>query len=711
MLISIFFGLFIFISCLDLNKYDDFFNMVMKYLHINLDNEKDNFNQLHKSSEDYLQKIKNQENYLQFIKDINNNFYYPLNKKKTSLLLNLMFIPNLINSENCHSYHLVIGNNKNKYLLCINSLYNMLSLHNLTSEEEYYKNITRIPLSLNLNYSYPIHVSFSAFDEEQTKIYFFNNKNVFSVLLKFNFFLDNITISNTKNFTIPKSKIITDLELNQTTDSDIDDMDMDDDDLDDDLIYLSTTLYHGNRYIIYGYSTGEIKIYLIKDKTKDSFISVRTTFNLHKTINKIYQIQGYLFVVTDNKKKINVLSLLGSNSILVNCYNFNEIIDLVFEYKKNLLYILDSKGNIIIKELVLSVSKAYSNTCNNIYYLQIPKFIAQRHNKLNKKLSLIMTKDLNTIYIMGSNYLGYINTKFNLENYLIYNQYNNNNYLEDNDSIFIKGSLTFLLANYNKKLLIYEIKYITNDDAKKDNKEKSNKINSKDTPLYNTIDDNSGIVECNGNVICKLLFNSITNNKYTINTLYITCIIIIFTTVYHFNKNKNDKSRKFKTFKEDNYNSKENNDKLAEMLKQIKNMDKLENFSDYKKRQRENENKSNIRTNKFFEDEGDDAYKDYYGDDDENENDNDLNDNDKEQNSEEFLEKAYHNYVSDMMKKEKRKNMNDYEMSEDEENEYENDENNINNIDNNNRNINRFEERKDQSSQEGSEEERLNNEE
>lgn len=188
MLIPIFSGLFIFISCLDLNKYDDFFNMVMKYLHINLDNEKDNFNQLHKSSEEYLQKIKNQENYLQFIKDINNNFYYSLNKKKTSLLLNLMFIPNLINSENCYSYHLVIGNNKNKFLLCINSLYNMLSLHNLTSEEEYYTNVTRIPLSLNLNYSYPIHVSFSAFDEEQTKIYFLIIKMYFQFFSNLTFF-------------------------------------------------------------------------------------------------------------------------------------------------------------------------------------------------------------------------------------------------------------------------------------------------------------------------------------------------------------------------------------------------------------------------------------------------------------------------------------------------------------------------------------------
>ena len=705
MLFSLIFTLIILISYLNANKYDNYINTIIKYLHSNLENENDNFNKLYKSSEEYLQKIKTQENYLQFIRDINDNFYYPLNKKKYSLLFNLLPSYNLINKDNCHSYHLIIGNNKNKYLLCINSYYNLLSLYNLTKDETYSKNITKIPLSINLNYSYPIHLSFSAFDEEQTKIYFFNNKKVYSVLLKFNFHLDNINISSIKNFTIPDQELSSDLQINKNID------------IDDNLIYLSTTLYHGNRYIIYGYSTGEIKVYLIKDKIKDSFISVRTTFNLHKNIDKIYQIQGYLFVVTDNRRKINILSLLGSNSILVNCHNFNEIIDLVFEYKKNLLYVLDNKGNIIIKELVLSISKAYTNTCNNIYYLQIPKYITQRHNKLNKKMSLIMTKDLNTIYVVGINYLGYINNKFILENYLLYNQNNNVNYLEENDNIFVKGSMTFLLANYNKKLLIYEIKYINNESLKKENKEKISKANNKENALYNTIDDSSGIVECNGNMICKLLFNSVTNNKYTINTLYITCIIIIFTTVYHFNKNRNDKTKKYKTFKEDNYNNKENNDKITEMLKKIRNMDKFENFSDYKKRQKLNENINNIKDNKYFEDDVDEAYKDYYGDDDENDNDdNDLNDNDKEQNSEEFLEKAYHNYISDMMKKEKKKNENNnnFEMSDEDDdgNEYENNENNINNIENNNngnRNINRFEERKDQSSQEDSENERLNN--
>ena len=370
------------------------------------------------------------------------------------------------------------------------------------------------------------------------------------------------------------------------------------------------------------------------------------------------------------------------------------------EYRKNLLYILDNKGNIIIKELILSVSKAYSNTCNNIYYLHIPKYIIQRHNQLNKKMSLIMTKDLNTIYIIGFNYLSYINDRFDLENYLLYNQNNRINNLEDNDSIFIKGGLTFLLANYNKKLLIYKIKNI---NINKENKEKHNTTNKETKTLYNIIDDNSGIVECNGNVICKILFNSITNNRYTINTLYITCIIIIITTIYQCNKNKKEKIKK-KTFKEDNYDKQ--NEKIAEMLKQIKKMENFENFADYKKRQKEQKgNNINLNENKFFEDENDE-YKDYYGDDDEDEN-------DKEQNSEEFLEKAYHNYVNDMIKKEKKKKFNDdFDISEDE-NENEENENNIHNYENNNgntgnRNLNKYEERKDHSSQEDSEEGRLN---
>ena len=671
--------LIILISCFELNKNNDNFNNILKYLNANLENENNNFNQIYSTSETYLNKIRSQENYLKFIKDINNNFYYPLNKKKSSLFFNLLPLNNLINNNNCYSYHLIVGNNINIYLLCINNNYNLISLYNLTTDEQYSKNVIKIPILLDLDFSFPIHISFSAFDEEQTKIYIFNNQIVYSILLKFNYLLDNITISNIKNFTIPNFPEGNDINEN--------------------LLYLSTTLYHANRYIIYGYATGEIKVYLIKDKSKDDYISIRTSFNLHKTINKIYQTQGYLFVVTDNKKKINVLSLLGSNSLLVNCYNFNEIIYLAFDHKKNWLYVLDIKGNIVIKELVLSISKAYTNTCNNIYYLQLPKDIVQRHTKLNKKMNLVMTKDLNTIYIIGFNYLSFINSKFILKNYLLYNQNNKINYLEHSDNIFIKDSMTFLLANYNKKILIYEIRVINNEDLKKDNKEKNNKTNNKETTIYNTIDDNTGIVECNGNYICKLLFNSVTNNKYTINTLYVTCIIIIFSTVYHCNKNRNEK-RKFKTFKEDNFNNKTNNNKLSEMLKKIKNMEKFENFADYKKRQRENDKNKNLNSNKFYDDDNDELYKDYDGDDD----DDNINENEKEQNSEEFLEKAYHNYVSDMLKKEKKKKFNnDFNISDE-------DENNINSYENNtgNRNTNRFEERKDQSSQEDSEDGRLN---
>ena len=158
--------------------------------------------------------------------------------------------------------------------------------------------------------------------------------------------------------------------------------------------------------------------------------------------------------------------------------------------------------------------------------------------------------------------------------------------------------------------------------------------------------------------------------------------------------NKKD-SRKYKTFKEDNQNS----EKISKMIKQIKKMEKFENFSDYKKKQRENDKGSNLNSNKYFEDDNDEAYKDYFGDDDDDEN-----ENEKEKNSEEFLEKAYHNYVSDMMKKEKKKNFkDDFDVSEDEE-----EHDNINNYNEaGNRNLNRFEERKDVSSQEESEEGRL----
>ena len=306
-----------------------------------------------------------------------------------------------------------------------------------------------------------------------------------------------------------------------------------------------------------------------------------------------------------------------------------------------------------------------------------------------------MTKDLNTIFVIGFNYISYINNKFILENYLLFNQNSHNNKinnLADNNNLYIKGSLTFLLANYNKKILVYEIKNTGDENSKTQIKEKNSKSNDKEPTIYNTIDDNSGIVECNGNVICRMLFNSVTNNKYTINTLYITCIIIIITIVYQCNKNKNDKKRG-KTFKEDNLNYNGNNsDKISEVLNQIKSMGKFESFADYKKRQRENDKNNNIN---HFEDDNDENFKNYLGDEDDD-------DEEDKGNSEEFLEKAYHNYVSDMMKKEKKNFENDnFDMSDDE--------NNVNNYENNNiRNINRFEERKDQLSQEDSEDGRLN---
>ena len=105
------------ISCFELNTNDVNFSNILKYLNSHLDNEKDNFNKIHLLSEKYLQLIKKQEDYLKFIKDMNNNFYYPLNKKKSSLFFSLIPPHNLINNDNCFSYHIIIGKNKNIFLL------------------------------------------------------------------------------------------------------------------------------------------------------------------------------------------------------------------------------------------------------------------------------------------------------------------------------------------------------------------------------------------------------------------------------------------------------------------------------------------------------------------------------------------------------------------------------------------------------------------
>ena len=645
------FSLIILISCLNVNKNETNFENTFSNLYSSLEKEINNFNILNELTGDYMKELQNEKNYFQFVESINNNYYYPFPNQKISLDLKHKFSSNLINNYNCVSNFLLISEQRSS-LLCINNLYNSLSLYNISSEKEINNTLLfNESISLNINYSNDIYVSFSAFDEEETKILIFNREKIFSIHLKLNYSLDNFKISYINNFTIANYS-------------------------DSNLLYISTTLYHGNRYILYGYENGECKVYLLKDKYNDSYISPRTIFNLNQKIYKIYQIQGYLFIISENRKKIRILSLLGSNSILVNCYSFNEIIDILFDYKNNLLYILDNKGTLIIKELSLSVSKAYTNTCNSIYSLQIPDYIIHNNNDSYKTLKLIMPKNSNFIYILCKNYLGYINNKFELENYIIYND---NEHKYDDNILFSKGNMNYLITSYQSELIIYEINQIKSEKVKID---KTNL--EKEKIVYNIIDDNSGIVECNGNLICKLLFNTFTNNKYTINTLYITCMIIIISTVYYFRTNS-QKSKNYKTFKEDETN-KEEKGQFSKMFEKMKNINNFEMFSDYKKRQR-----NNMNNNRQEEE-----YKDYYGDEDDN-NDNNEKDNDIEENDDEFLSKAYHNYVNNMMKNKMEKNDNDNENDyEDVEDEYEEDDNYMENNQGNNRH--HFEERKGHSS-------------
>ena len=595
-----------------------------------------------------MKELITQKEYVDFIKNINTKYYYPIQDTKSSLDFEHLSLYDSINNKSCFYKHLLIGE-KQISLLCINHLYNSLSLYDLSSRNEINNTkVFQIPLSLNLNYSKSVKVSFSAFDEEETKIFIFNDDKIYSLHLRLNYSLDNFKLSYINNFTI----------ANYTNES-------------QNLIYISTTLYHGNRYIIYGYKTGECKIYFLRDKFNDSYISPRTIFSMKHEIYKIYQIQGYLFIIDENRKKIRILSLLGSNSILVNCYSFNDIIDIAFDYKNNLLYILDNKGNIIIKELTLSVSKAYTNTCNSIYSLQIPNYILQNNNHSKKTLKLVMLKNSNIIYIIGKNYLGYINDKFELENYIIYNEL-----IYNDDFIFSKGSTSYLITNYKNEIIIYKTNQI-----KKEKKTTEKPRDKKEKIVYNIIDDNSGVVDCNGNLICKLLFNSFTNNKYVINTLYLTCLIIIISTVYYFKQNS--KTKNYKTFKEDDLDNNEKGNKFSKMFEKMKNIKNFEMFSDYKKRQRNN-NINNVHEEEYKD-------KDYYGD----EDDNDINDVNEKENEDEFLEQAYRNYVKGMMKK---KIGDDEEIEEEDEDEEEEIDNYVDNNEGNNRN--NFEERKGHSSNE-----------
>ena len=590
------FSLIILISCLNVNKNETNFDNSFEYLYKKLEKEINNFDILHASTEQYMTELQNQKHYIQFIESISNKYYYPFQNQKVSLDLEHISFPNIIDNKNCISNYLLISEQKIS-LLCIDNLYSSLSLYNLNSTKEINNaKVFEIPISLNLNFSDNITVSFSPFDEEETKIFIFNRAQIYSIHLKFNYSLDNFKLSYINNFTIENYSP-------------------------HNLLYISTALYHGNRYILYGYENGECKIYLIKDTYKDNYISARTIFNLNQKIYKVYQTQGYLFIINEDRKKIRILSLLGSNSILVNCYSFNEIIDILFDYKNNLLFILDNKGTLIIKELALSVSKSYTNSCNSIYSLQIPFYIIQNHLNSNENIKLYISKNSNFIYIIGKNYLGFVNDKYELENYIIYNK--NNDQITDNNNLYSKGYMNFLVSKYNNEIIIYKINQIKSEKTRK---YKSNK--EKEKAIYNIIDDNSGVVECNGNLICKLLFNSFTNNKYTINTLYITCLIIIISTVYYFRKSTT-KNKNYKSFKEDDLNNEEKGYKFSNMFEKMKNLKNFEMFSEYKKKQRNNNNRQ------------EEDYKDYYGD--EDDNDIDANEREKEENDEEFLSKAYQN--------------------------------------------------------------------
>ena len=250
-------------------------------------------------------------------------------------------------------------------------------------------------------------VSFSGFEEDNSVIFLSNNE-VFIIVLQINFSEGNIYIPIIQKFPIEL--------LNQTNSK---------------MIFYDIVNYHLNRYLVLGYNTGEILVYLCKTNS----ILLKTHITFPSKIDKLFLQQGLLLIVS-NSNKLTVLTLLGGNSILIVCNNYYPILDLIYDHINSILYILDIKGRLIIKNFKVNINKVYSNECETIYQIFIPKYSI----KNIEDIKLIFVKG--DFFINGKNYLGYLNKKFELENYFVRSD------LVSKEKIFNDGKIFYFYSIY-----------------------------------------------------------------------------------------------------------------------------------------------------------------------------------------------------------------------------------------------------------------------
>ena len=576
------------------------------------ENEFDLFNEIQEISLNHINKLTKYKKYYDFINGLSYSFSLSESPSKN---INYLNSKTKILLDDCTHFHSVQIKHlkENKHLLiCINKNFSLISIYNISESNFNYLSSIKLNLELNIKNT---QVSFSGFEEDNSVI-FLSDKEVFIIVLQINFSEGNIYIPIIQKFPIEL--------LNQTNSK---------------MIFYDIVNYHLNRYLVLGYNTGEILVYLCKTNS----ILLKTHITFPSKIDKLFLQQGLLLIVS-NSNKLTVLTLLGGNSILIVCNNYYPILDLIYDHINSILYILDIKGRLIIKNFKVNLNKVYSNECETIYQIFIPKYSI----KNIEDIKLIFVKG--DFFINGKNYLGYLNKKFELENYFVRSD------LVSKEKIFNDGKIFYFYSIYLNQFIIYKIdlnKIKNKNDTSKE-KDKNKKENT-NIDLYNDFKP----VECHGNLLCSILFNTYTNNKNTTFYFYILAVLIVVLSVYFYNKRKQNDLLKFKEFEENRIKgNQETNNKLQEMLGQIKHLEKFENYEEYKKRERKNYNQeeeknpySNFNDNEIQ----------YHGDDDDDDED-ELNEELKYLNQDDSEQmREYDNYVNQMKKNdEKRMRYNNY---------------------------------------------------
>ena len=337
-IISIFYFLFLlcyyYTFCHDLNinesKYINIDNMndIENIIEGNLakkkkkniyENELELFNQIEESSQKHIEKLSRYMNYYDFIKGLSYSFPLLKEPSKNISYLNPKKSIYLNECKFFHSVQIKHLKEKQHLLICINQNISSISIYNVTSLKINYLSSIKLSLEIDIN---DTKVSFSVFEEDNSVIFLSNNQ-VYIIFLQINFAEGIIYIPTTQKFFI-------DL-LGQTKNN---------------MIFYDAINYHLNRYLVIAYDNGEILVYLCKTNS----ILLKTHITFPSKIDKLFLKEGLLFIVND-LNKITVLTLLGGNSILIVCNNYYPILDIIYDHINSLMYILDLKGRVIIKNL------------------------------------------------------------------------------------------------------------------------------------------------------------------------------------------------------------------------------------------------------------------------------------------------------------------------------------------------------------------------